>query len=142
MEPKELVTNFILNCDEAFRGRDADPYGLLSPEVNVRVQGRTFISGDHPGLTIVRKVLVDVLAERVKVARVETLAIISEGGRVATKLKITGETFDGKVFNPEGEPCGCIFGVEDGAIKEVILYLDNVMVETVLIGRQFVEEGT
>jgi hypothetical protein len=142
VSPKECVRDFISRCDDALCGGESDPYSLMSNDVNVRVQGRTFISGDHPGLTIVRKVLVDVVAERVKAARVEVLAIISEGSRVATKLKITGETFDGKIFNPEGEPCGCIFGVEDGAIKEVILYLDNVMVETVLIGRQFVEEGT
>ena len=141
MGAKELVEDFILRCDDALRGGDADPYSLMPPDVNVRVQGRTFISGEHPGLTIVKKVLVEVLAERVAKARVETLAIIGEGGRVATKLKVTGETFDGQVYNPDGEPCGCIFGVEEGLITEVVLYLDNVMVETVLIGRRFVAEG-
>lgn len=140
MTPKEVVQDFITRCDDALCGGSSDPYALMADDVNVRVQGRTFIAGDHPNLTIVKKVLVDVVAERVREARVEVVSIIAQGHRVATKLKITGETYDGKVFNPKGEPCGGLFTVEGGVIKEAMLFLDNVMVETVLIGRVFVEE--
>ncbi|MCH2185055.1 hypothetical protein MK280_04215, partial [Myxococcota bacterium] len=94
--------------------------------------------GEHPSLEIVRRVLVDAVAEQVAEASVETIAMIGEGNRVAAKLRITGETHDGQIYNPKGEPSGSVFGVDSESITEVILFLDNTMIETVLLGRNYV----
>ena len=79
MTPKEVIQDYISRCDDALCGGSSDPYALMADDVNVRVQGRTFIAGDHPNLTIVKKVLVDVVAERVREAHLDIRREILEG---------------------------------------------------------------
>ena len=138
MEPKELVSEFIRRCDGALSGGGGeDPYALLAEDVEVKVQGRTVLSGDYPTLEIVQMVLVGSLAPRVAKAHVELDSIIGQGNRVATLIRITGETTDGKIYNSKRDLGGCIFGVQDEQISQVVLFLDNTVVETVLLGRQY-----
>ena len=138
MTPKELVAEFIRRCNAAASGGSGgDPYALLAEDVEVRVQGRTILSGDYPSREIVEKVLVGGVATRVAKANVEIVSIIGDGNKVATLLRTTGETTDGKIYNPKGQPGGCIFYVSGDEISEIRLFLDNTMVETVLLGRQY-----
>jgi len=138
MTPKEVVSEFIRRCDAAASGGGSgDPYELLAEDVELKVQGRTILSGEYPGREIVKMVLAGAVAPRVAKANVEIVALISEGNKVATQLKTTGETLDGKIYNPKGEPGGCVFYVDGDEISEAILFLDNTMVETVLLGRRY-----
>ena len=138
MEPKELVSEFIRRCDAAVSGASGeDPYALLTEDVEVKVQGRTVLSGDYPTLEIVRMVLVGSLAARVAKAHVELDSMIGQGSRVATLLRITGETTDGQVYNSKRDLGGCIFGMAGDKISQIVLFLDNTVVETVLLGRQY-----
>ena len=138
MTPKELVTEFIQRCDTAASGDSGgDPFELLAEDVEVRVQGRTMLAGDYPSREIVKMVLVGAVATRVAKANVEIDSIISDGNRVATLLRTTGETTDGKTYNPKGQPGGCLFTVSGYEISQIRLFLDNTMVETVLLGRQY-----
>ena len=57
---------------------------------------------------------------------------------MATLLVSTGRTTDGESYNPEGQPGGCVFGVEGDRIAEIILFPDDTLVETVILGRQYV----
>ena len=138
MTPKELVAEFIRRCDAAASGSDAgDAYALLAEDVDVRVQGRTILSGDYPNREIVKMVLVGSVSPRVAKANVELDSMIADGNKVATLLKITGETPEGKVYNPNRDPGGCVFTVNGDEIAGINLFLDNTMVETVLLGRQY-----
>ena len=74
---------------------------------------------------------------RVAKANVEIDSIIGDGNKVATLLRTTGETTDGKIYNPKGQPGGCIFYVNADEISEIRLFLDNTMVEAVLLDRQY-----
>ena len=139
MTPKELVAEFIRSCDAAASGvGGGDPYGLLAEDVEVRVQGRTILSGDYPSREIVKMVLVGGVATRVAKANVEIISIIAEGNKVATLLRTTGETTDGKIYNPKGQPGACIFTVNGHEIAQILLFLDNTMVETVILDRRYV----
>jgi len=138
MAPKDLVSEFIRRCDAAASGSSGeDPYALLAKDVKVRVQGRTILAGDYPSREIVKKVLIGGVATRVAKANVEIDSIIGDGNKVATLLRTTGETTDGKIYNPKGQPGSCIFYVDGDEISKILLFLDNTMVETVLLGRQY-----
>ena len=139
MTPKELVTEFITRCDAAASGGSrGDPYALLAEDVDMRVQGRTVLAGEYPSREIVKRVLVGGVATLVAKANVEIDSIIGDGNKVATLLRTTGETTNGKIYNPKGDPGGCLFTVNGDEISGIRLFLDNTMVETVLYGRQYV----
>ena len=139
MEPKEVVTEFISRCDAGLAGREGgDPYALLAEGIELRIQGHTILAGDYVGREIIEKVLVGGLATRVAKARVELDSLIGDGAKVASLLRITGETIDGKVYNPKDDPGGYLFTVSGDQISQIRLFLDNTMVETVLYGRQYV----
>jgi len=139
MKPKEVVTEFVRRCDGALSGSGGgDPYELLAEDVELRVQGRTVLAGDYPSREIVKMVLVGGLESRVAKAHVAIDSIIADGNKVAAMLRTTGETTDGKIYNPKGDPGGCIFMVSGDEISKILLFLDNTMVETVLFGRRYV----
>jgi ketosteroid isomerase-like protein len=137
MKAKELVAEFIQRCNSAASGAGGDPYELLAEDVDMSVQGRTMLAGEYPSREIVEKVLVGGVAPRVAKVNVEIDSIIGEGNKVATLLRTTGETTDGKIYNPKGQPGGCIFTVKGDEISQIRLFLDNTMVETVLLGRRY-----
>ncbi len=135
---KEVVTDFVRRCADAADGGSTDPYALLVPEVDVTVNGTTALSGRYRNRELLRKVLVSTAAERVRKAHVEIADMIAQEGRVATLLRITGESIDGHAYNPKGELCGCTFGVSDGLITEIYLFADTTMIETALFNRRYV----
>ena len=138
MTPKELVSEFILRCNAALSGGGSgDPYELLAEDVELRIKGRTVLAGDYPSHEIIKMVLAGALADRIAKANCEVTSLIADGNKVAALLRTTGETTDGKIYNPKGEPGGCIFYVNGDEISQIILFLDNTMVETVLMGRQY-----
>ena len=138
MTPKELVTEFIRRCDAALSGGGAgDPYELLADDVALNIKGRTVLAGDYPSHEIIKMVLVGGLADRVAKANCEIDSLIADGNKVAALLRTTGETTDGKIYNPKGDPGGCIFYANGDKISRIILFLDNTMVETVLMNRQY-----
>lgn len=138
MTPKEVVGEFVARCNTACGGGSADPYAMLTEDVRVHLPGKTIISGEYPNKEIVENVLVAAVAERVEQANFELAQIVAQGDRVATLLVTTGKTIDGEVYNPEGQPGGCIFGVEGDQIREITLFPDDTLVETVILGRRYV----
>jgi hypothetical protein len=54
---------------------------------------------------------------------------------------VSGRSAAGVAFNTEGRLCGCVFGVRDGLIDEVILYPDTSLVEIALYQRRFVPDA-
>jgi len=114
---QKVISEFIARCDARMGGRGgADPYALLAPNAVVTVNGTTPVSGRFPGLEIVKGILVDTVEERMSKINVSVEEFVGHGERVATLLKITGRTRQGKTYNEKGEVCGCVFEVKDGRI--------------------------
>jgi len=119
-------------------GGGEDPYDLLTDDVVVTLNGTTPISGRFPNLEIVKGILVDTVEERMKHIHVSVEEYVGRDARVATLLKITGETKSGKTYNEKGEVCGCVFGVAKGKINEIFLFPDTTLIEMVLFNRKYV----
>ena len=137
MTPKEIVTEFIARCDLAASGGNADPWAMLIDDVQVSLPGKTIISGEYPNKEIVQNVLVASVAERITGANVSISSLVAQGNRVAALLVTTGETVDGQTYNPKREPNGVTFGVKGHQIEEIVLFPDNTMIETVIMGRRY-----
>lgn len=136
---QQTISEFIARCDSRMSGGGGeDPCALLTGDVVVTVNGTTPISGRFPGLDIVRGILVDTVAERMQRINVSVEEFVGRGERVASLLKITGETKAGKTYNEKGEVCGCVFGVADGKINEIFLFPDTTLIEMVLFNRKYV----
>ena len=138
-ETQDIITDFVGRCDKAASGGGgADPYELLTDDVVVTVNGTTPLSGRYPGQEIVRNILVDTAITRFKSANVSVEEFVGQGERVAALIKLTGESVDGKAYNPKGEVGGCVFGVKDGKIYEIFMFADTTMIEMVLFNRKYV----
>lgn len=134
-----VIANFIQRCDAWMSGRGGpSPYDLLRKDVVVTVNGTTPVSGRFPGLDIVKGVLVDTVQERVASGHVSVEEYVGRGERVATLLKIAGETKRGKTYNEKGEVCGCVFEVKDDQITEIFLFPDTTLIEMVMFERKYV----
>ena len=144
MTPKELVAEFISRCNAACRGDAADPYALLTEDVHVSVPGKTILSGEYPNKEIIQNVFVAAVAERMGEMHFDLSQVIGQGDRVATMVVTTGESVDGERYNPKGEVGGYVFGVRGDLIEEIVVFPDNTMVETVILGRRYLppSEGT
>ena len=138
MTTKETVAEFIRRCDRAGKGGDADPYSLLDGQVNFMVNGTTPLSGTFPGLNILKIVLLDTVKKRVRRGSVSAEEFVGTGDRVAALLRITAETVDGRIYNENGETCGCLFRVKDGKITEIFLFPDTTLIETIIYNRTYV----
>jgi ketosteroid isomerase-like protein len=136
---QKVISEFIERCDARMSGRGgADPCELLASNVVVTVNGTTPVSGRFPGLEIVKGILVDTVAERMLAINVSVEEFVGQGERVATLLKITGRTKQGRTYNEKGEVCGCVFEVKGGRVTEVFLFPDTTLIEMVLFNRKYV----
>lgn len=135
---KAVVSEFVMQVNSALEGGTADPYALLHDDITLLVNGTTPISGPYQGLEIVRRVLVHTIAGRIESAAVRLIDSVGNGSRVGALLEITGVSKNGKVFNAAGDPTGCTFGVRDGRISDINIFLDTTEIETVLFDHRFV----
>ncbi len=136
---QETISKFVERCDDWMSGGDGpSPYDMITDDVVVTVNGTTPVSGRFPGLEIVKGVLVDTVDERLEKANVSVEEFVGQGPRVATLLKLTGETKKGKTYNEKNELCGCVFEVRDDKICEVFLFPDTTLIEMVLFNRKYV----
>jgi ketosteroid isomerase-like protein len=119
----------------------AGAWALLAPGVVVTVNGTTPLSGRYPGVELVRGILVDTARAAIGSLAVEIDSLIGAGARVAALLRISGSNHSGVRFNADGRLCGCVFGVRDACIEEILLYPDTSLIEIALYGRRFVADG-
>jgi ketosteroid isomerase-like protein len=134
--PKEVVREFVARL-----GTGRSPWLLLAESAVVTVNGTTPLSGRYAGLSMVRGILVDTATDVIERLDVAVDELIGMGTRVAALLKVSGRSTAGVEFNTEGRLCGCVFGVRDGLIDEVIFYPDTSLVEIALYGRRYVSDG-
>jgi hypothetical protein len=134
-QPKEVVREFVgrLNSGD-------DPWSMLASTAVVTVNGTTPLSGRYAGLEMVRGILVDTARCVIASLEVAIDELIGSGGRVAALLRVSGRNAAGLAFNTEGRLCGCVFGVREGVIDEIIFYPDTSLVEIALYGRRFVSD--
>ncbi|RIK95360.1 MAG: hypothetical protein DCC73_03010 [Proteobacteria bacterium] len=137
---KQAVSDFITKLDAFLKGEAVNISPLLNDNVVVQVSGSSSISGRFPGKKIVRRVLAETVLSRINknTWSVSLDRMIGAGPRIATLLTITGETIEGRVYNPDRFDCGCIFEVKDHLITEIWLFPDIREIETILFGRIFV----
>jgi len=90
---------------------------------------------------MVRGILVDTARNVIETLVIAVDELIGMGTRVAALLRLSGSSSAGVAFNTEGRLCGCVFGVRDGLIDEVILYPDTSLVEIALYQRRFVPDA-
>jgi hypothetical protein len=134
-QPREVVREFVgrLNSGD-------DPWSMLASTAVVTVNGTTPLSGRYAGLEMVRGILVDTARCVIASLEVAIDELIGSGGRVAALLRVSGRNAAGLAFNTEGRLCGCVFGVREGVIDEIIFYPDTSLVEIALYGRRFVSD--
>ena len=135
---KAIVSEFVMLVNFAFEGGPADPYALLHGDITLLVNGTTPISGPYQGLEMVKRVLVHSVAGRIESAAVRLIDSVGNGNRVGALLEITGVSKSGKVFNAARDPTGCTFGLRDGKICDINIFLDTTEIETVLFDHRFV----
>lgn len=135
---KAVVSEFVMQVNSALEGGASDPYALLHQDITLLVNGTTPISGPYQGLEMVKRVLVHTAAARMKSASVRLIDSVGNGNRVGALLEITGVSKNGKVFNAVGDPTGCTFGIRDGRICDINIFLDTTEIETVLFEHRFV----
>jgi ketosteroid isomerase-like protein len=116
-------------------------WALLAPEAVVTINGTTPLSGRYPGVELIRGILVDTARVAIRSLAVDIDTLIGTGARVAALLRISGSNRSGQAFNADGRLCGCVFGVRDGRIDEILLYPDTSLVELALYGRRFVSDA-
>jgi hypothetical protein len=134
-QPREVVREFVgrLNSGD-------DPWSMLASTAVVTVNGTTPLSGRYAELEMVRGILVDTARCVIASLEVAIDELIGSGGRVAALLRVSGRNAAGLAFNTEGRLCGCVFGVREGVIDEIIFYPDTSLVEIALYGRRFVSD--
>jgi ketosteroid isomerase-like protein len=134
--PKDVVREFVAHVNAA-----AGDWSLLAPDAIVTVNGTTPLSGRYPGVELIRGILVDTARVVIRSLRIEIDTLIGTGSRVAALLRISGVDRDGLAFNAEGRLCGCVFGVRDRVIDEVVLFPDTSLIETALYRRRYVGDA-
>src|SRR5262245_4618981 len=117
---KEVVREFVARLNSGLA-----PWSLMTEDAVVTVNGTTPLSGRYTGLTMVHGILVDTARAVIGSIEIGLEQSIGAGSRVAALLRVSGCTIDGTTFNTRGHVCGCVFGVDDGRICEVILYPDT-----------------
>ena len=131
----DVVGDFVANVIAA-----AGDWSLLAPDAIVTVNGTTPLSGRYPGVELVRGILVDTARVVIRTLRIDIDTLIATGPRVAALLRISGTDSDGRTFNAEGRLCGCVFGIRDRVIDEVVLFPDTSLVEMALYRRRYVAD--
>ena len=134
-EPAALVREFVAHLN-ARRG----PWALMHEDAVVTVNGTTPLSGRYTGLRMIRGILLDTARDAIASLEVGVEQLITSGSRVAALLAVTGVSVRGVTFNAERHCCGCVFGVREGRIDEVIFYPDTSLIEIALYGRRFVSD--
>jgi len=118
----------------------ADAWSLLSEAAVVTVNGTTPLSGRYDGLSLIRDILVDTAQSVIASLRIEIEEIIGTGTRIAALLHVSGAKVNGEDFDGTGRPSGCVFGVRDGKIDEVMFFPDTSLIEMALYTRKFVPD--
>jgi ketosteroid isomerase-like protein len=113
---------------------------LLAPDAVVTVNGTTPLSGRYAGVELIRGILFDTARVVIRSLAIDIDTLIGTGARVAALLRVSGRNSAGQSFNSDGRLCGCVFGVRDGRIDEVLLYPDTSLIEIALYGRRFVSD--
>jgi hypothetical protein len=134
-QPKEVVREFVGRLNSG-----GDPWSMFASTAIVTVNGTTPLSGRYVGLEMVRGILVDTARCVITSLEVAIDELIGSGARVAALLRVSGRNAAGLAFNTEGRLCGCVFGVREGVIDEIIFYPDTSLVEIDLYGRRFVSD--
>ena len=136
-QPKEVVREFVARLNSG----GESPWAMLAATAVVTVNGTTPLSGRYTGIEMVRGILVDSARNVIETLVIAVDELIGMGTRVAALLRLSGSSSAGVAFNTEGRLCGCVFGVRDGLIDEVILYPDTSLVEIALYQRRFVPDA-
>ena len=136
LQPKEVVRAFVAP------NNSGEPPWTMPAETALETVNRTTpLSGRYTGIEMVRGILVDTARNVIETLVVGVDELIGMGTRVAALLKVSGRSRAGVAFNAEGRICGCVFGVRDGLIDEVILYPDTSLVEIALYQRRYVPDA-
>jgi ketosteroid isomerase-like protein len=132
-EPQETVRDFF----QRMADRPESALALLAPDAVWTTMGTTPLSGTYRGAAAFAEGLLAPFAELANGYKLVVDEIFGEGERVAALAH--GEGGDTRTGVPYRNHYAFVMRVRSGRITEVVEYMDTVMVETALYGRQLVE---